>query len=120
MAAPVPQPLRREHKIRGLSEFMGWFESSGEEMLKEPPILQRLILGDLFIHITGLSVQMWIWDDQRWEEVVEGHAHPYLSEHRLRLLNNGEPRWVTRKTVSTYGGRKRNHNVSTSIVTQVF
>jgi hypothetical protein len=100
---------RVEHKIRGLDQVVHWFDSHGCEPLLTPPPCEPLECGDLYIH-QSLSAptarQMWIWSAKRcWEDARENQVHPFLPMHRLWLGANGEPRWVTQKTVSTYKGR---------------
>jgi hypothetical protein len=94
-----------EHKIRGLDYFMRWYKA--ENSTSGPPDLSART-GDLFLHQNdnASGLRFWIWDTGRWIEVVSGHQHPLFPDRVLHILPQGEPRWITRKTMTTYKGRK--------------
>ncbi|OBZ66265.1 hypothetical protein A0H81_13762 [Grifola frondosa] len=73
--------------------------------------------GDLFLHThQDGSRQIWIRTyTPDWVPVKEEHPHPSLTKYVLRILANGEPRWVTRQTMATYKGRERKRQRDASI-----
>ena len=98
---------KKKHKIRDHDAFVWWFESKGDGKLVRPTAPGEGNLGDLYVHQWAGGVQCWMWDlGVGWIRAEVGHAHPTLAQHRLHILDNAEPRWVTRKTHTTYGSRK--------------
>lgn len=87
---------------------MGWFESFGQERIEGPVQCEGASCGDVFIHSCAGAEgapQVWIrMGDGTWEAAAAGHIHPYLPCYRL-VVTKGKPRWVTRKTIATYGYR---------------
>jgi hypothetical protein len=108
-AAPRAEHFRlRERKVRGLAQITRWFESTDDTALSSPPRIPHVQVGDLFVHhAIGEQSQIWLWDatESNWLNVTVGHPHPSLFNYRLSIKASGEPRWVTRKTASTYKGR---------------
>lgn len=99
---------RREKKIRGLEVLMGWFESRGYGELKEPYLYDGARPGDIFVHTFGsCGQQVWMLGENGiWAGVYPAQEHPTVPTHRL-FIAEGRPSWVTRKTVATYGYRKK-------------
>ncbi|KAJ3502714.1 hypothetical protein NLJ89_g8760 [Agrocybe chaxingu] len=99
---------RNRHKIRDLDAWVKWFPSTGGCQLHQPlPCEDQVEHGDLYVHKWAAGTQLWMWNaNGQWENVEIGHPHPTLPRHRLLLLATGEPRWVTKKTQTTYKSRK--------------
>jgi len=97
---------KKEHKIRDQDVYIVWYESKGVSALKGPISRGTMQVGDLFVHRWDGGVQVWIWERTGWQSVEAGHPHPSLVQHRLQILDRGEPRWVTRKTQVTYQSQK--------------
>ncbi|KAH9939150.1 hypothetical protein B0H21DRAFT_50140 [Amylocystis lapponica] len=104
-----PVAVRCEHKIRNLDEAIVWWASQGNSSILGPSAAVEAASGDLYVHKQGDGrVQVWIWSpSEDWQPVTAGHAHPALPGYVLRVLKNGEPRWITRHTMRTYLGRDR-------------
>lgn len=106
----LPRPAtseRTDKKIRGLAEYMGYYLSSGDSSLQEPPHYKDAQLGDVFLHsFEDDNFQIWMrMDSGKWESIRPGQAHPYLQGYQL-LLKNGKPTWVTGRTIATYHYRR--------------
>ena len=102
---------RKEHKIRDYNASVRWFPSEGSFQLDQPVQSdmdsEPAEVGDLFVHQWSGGTQVWMWDANAcWKSVNPGDPHPTLTKHRLQLLTKGEPRWVTKKTQTTYRSRK--------------
>lgn len=99
---------RREKKIRGLEVLMGWFEAKGGTELKEPCLCDDALPNDVFVHSFGRDgEQVWLLGETGvWMKVNGGREHPSIPTHRL-VISEGRPSWVTRKTIATYGYRKK-------------
>ncbi|KAI6156893.1 hypothetical protein BKA82DRAFT_4050832 [Pisolithus tinctorius] len=70
--------------------------------------------ADIYVHHDEARsiTQVWIWSGDQWTEAGIDTCHPTLPGYRLKLLDSGEPSWVTRKTMVTDQGRvKRKHQV---------
>ncbi|KAI0039650.1 hypothetical protein FA95DRAFT_1577460 [Auriscalpium vulgare] len=107
---PQSLPERRELKIRGEPVTSRWYASTGTTMMALPPDYPDVELGDVFVHTIDSTeaIQLWLWDKQgRWAEIQRGCKHPSLAGRCLWLGSDGTPRWVTRKTMSTYASRKK-------------
>ncbi|EPS97775.1 hypothetical protein FOMPIDRAFT_1018172 [Fomitopsis schrenkii] len=106
-ASPIV-PIFFEHAIRSRLEKVRWYSSHGKP-LEDVPVPPSLALcGDLYVHRSGTDVAMWLRIDSEspmWQPVDEGRPHPHMDGYVLRLLDNGEPRWVTQETWRTYVGR---------------
>jgi len=106
--------LKKFYKaIRSHEETVSWYSSKSSLALDQPPVSLTcyggtLQSGDLFINIHSNGIQSWIRELDRWVSVEEDHPHPFLKSYRLILLKNGDPSWVTRKTVVTYRAKMRN------------
>jgi hypothetical protein len=96
-----------DKKIRGIEEYMGYYLSSGNSPLEEPPRDKIAEHGDVFVHsYEGEKHQIWMGTaDAKWECIAPGHDHPYLPGYRL-MLKHGKPGWVTQKTIATYHYRR--------------
>ena len=99
---------RFEKSIRGENIPLCWYESHGFEPVAQPPTPRPTQnSGDLFIHSHASRRQLWILDMGRtWRPVHVGHNHPILPGRQLHISGTGQPGWVTRKTLTTYRGRK--------------
>lgn len=103
-------PKRFQRKIRAINTRYIWFLSMGSEALTKPSDDIQAEPGDLFVHMFKTKEQIWIKANGRgWEMIVPGDPHPTMPAYRLHVLDNGEPRWITRKTATTYRGRQRRH-----------
>jgi hypothetical protein len=93
-----------EHKIRGINRFTRWFEGDNNGSGPSASLLAEV--GTIFI-VRG-SGDLWLFEkEQGWIRVEVGHAHPNLSGYILHLDAQGQPRWVTRKTIFTYKSKCR-------------
>ena len=105
------QPIRHIYKIRGTQLFTCWFELpvASSHLCLRPPACPFVKPGDLFIQgRNSPSVRIWIRTfTGDWDEIEKGYPHPILHSHVLHVLMNGEPRWITRRTASTYKSRSR-------------
>lgn len=103
-----------QSKIRGVDLQLVWYESVGSTPLNCPEPCPA-DPGTLFVHKhrESLEPQIWVMGmDASWISAIVGDSHPLLSKHRLHVSASGLPRWVTRKTVTTYMGRKKRITVS--------
>ncbi|KAH7903668.1 hypothetical protein BJ138DRAFT_102576 [Hygrophoropsis aurantiaca] len=100
---------RAEMKIRGVDHMMGWYRSTSTEDIIRPPACDDVRRGDIFVHRNQISgkFQMWIWEG-RWLRAKDNFVHPALPGHRLWLREDGEPRWLTRKTFNSYKKKASN------------
>ncbi|KAI6036739.1 hypothetical protein PISMIDRAFT_25429 [Pisolithus microcarpus 441] len=108
-------PLKRERRaIRSQKECVHWFRSNGNDNLRSPPDSRSaydspLQIADLYIHQNNRESvrQIWMWTGHRWDTVAPDCTHPTMSNYRLRILDKGEPSWVTRKTMVSDQGREK-------------
>ncbi|KAI5981325.1 hypothetical protein EDD15DRAFT_2204154 [Pisolithus albus] len=108
-------PLKRERRaIRSRKECVHWFRSNGNDNLRSPPDSRSaydspLQIADLYIHRNDRESvrQIWMWTGHRWDAVAPDCTHPTMSNYRLRILDKGEPSWVTRKTMVSDQGREK-------------
>lgn len=102
--------LRREHAIRGRDEKVAWYASKGE-WLGEVPIPPAVAQpSDLFVNVIEKDRRVQVFlrvEPPAWKSVEEQHPHPTIKGYVLHLLDNFEPRWVTKVTYRTYMGRWR-------------
>ncbi|KAH9914048.1 uncharacterized protein B0H18DRAFT_1125856 [Fomitopsis serialis] len=97
-----------ERNIYKRAEKACWYLSSGAKLMEAPPDKLAAQEGSIYVHDRGdEDQQIWLWTDGHWVVASPGCAHPFLSDYRLRLPPNGEPRWVTAKTITTYQGRQK-------------
>ena len=103
-------PLRWEDKFPGLDAYMGRFISSSKQPLAHPPsrISDLARPTDLYIHHYGdRKLQIWLWDGDKWiGNIKDGRPHPSLKDYCLYVTEGREPKWVKRKTRTTYKGRQ--------------
>lgn len=103
-------PRRFQRKIRSTEFDIIWYLSTGEDRISCPhPVAGLAAPGCIYVHRASGSVpQMWMMDRENvWQRVFVGDVHPRLPTHCLTLLSNGDPSWVTKKTVTTYRGRAK-------------
>lgn len=101
-------PGRCSTKIRGTSSRAFYFPSAGIQPLSSPLPCPSAEKDDIYIHSYEHGVQLWQHDNQgQWRMVQEGCDHPAIPDRVLHLTAKYEPKWVTRKTISTYRGRYR-------------
>ncbi|KAH7918995.1 hypothetical protein BV22DRAFT_1051360 [Leucogyrophana mollusca] len=103
---PTRGLVRLEHKIRNIDFVMGWYTQAGAEPLERPPACPQVRRGDIFVYDLNGVYTAWLWDNGQWKQAHDNEPHPLLEEHRLRMLVDGTPSWVTRQTMSTYRGRQ--------------
>ncbi|KAH9920704.1 uncharacterized protein B0H18DRAFT_1121796 [Fomitopsis serialis] len=98
-----------ERNMYRRTEKVCWYQSSGAKLIAAPPDKPAAQEGSLYIHDRGdkEDQQIWLWTNGKWVAVSPNCAHPTLSDYRLKLTPNGEPRWVTAKTITTYEGRQK-------------
>ncbi|KAI6041940.1 hypothetical protein EDC04DRAFT_2892450 [Pisolithus marmoratus] len=102
-------PLKCMQKaIRKQKEYVTFYRSFSAGPLDLPPDVPEAYehpwrIADLYVHHnqTEGTFQIWIRSKMRWIKVAVDTHHPTLSDYRLKLLNNGEPSWVLRKTMVT-------------------
>lgn len=106
-------PLRHEHAIRSRPEKIIWYASEGPPLDAVPVAPTLAEVGDVYVHKSEGDVQVWLRiENGRWLPVSERHPHPRLKDYVLRLLDNGDPRWVTKDTFRTYLGRRKKQSSS--------
>jgi len=111
----VSLPLKRMQKaIRTREECTTYYKSAGAQPFDSPLEMPqayeyRLKVADLYVHYsqTQDTYQIWMWSGSQWTSVDADAHHPVLSGYRLKLSDNGEPSWVTRKTMITDQGRMK-------------
>ena len=90
---------------------MGRFISSSKQPLAHPPsrISHLARPTDLYInHYGDRQVQIWMRDGDKWiGNIKDGRPHPLLKDYCLYVTEGREPKWVTRKTRTTYRGRQK-------------
>ncbi|KAH9931492.1 uncharacterized protein B0H18DRAFT_989616 [Fomitopsis serialis] len=98
-----------EHAIRSRPEKVRWYPASGPRLVDVPVAPAIASVGDLFINYFGDGqIQVWLRrDPPSWTKVNDSHPHPTIEGYVLRILDNGEPRWVTKETYRTYLGRDK-------------
>lgn len=110
------QPKRFRRKIRDMDAHYVWFLSVASGPLSYPGGDFSSSAGDLFVRREGPggTSQYWIKNcNNSWDRIYPGETHPStsMSSYRLHILGNGEPRWVTKKTATTYRGREKRNGV---------
>lgn len=108
-----PIPNRTFYKIRDKT-YMSLFNSTDEYALVYPSLMStsfRAVPGDLYVHTWGADSENQIWaylGGEKWKRVENGSLHPNMPTHCLyRDSKNDRPRWVSRKTMSTYKCRNK-------------
>lgn len=108
-------PLKRTEKaIRKQKEYVTFYRSFSGGPLDSPPDVPEAYehpwrIADLYVHHnqTQNTFQVWMRSETRWIKAAVDTHHPTLSNYRLKLLDNGEPSWVLRKTMVTDRGRAK-------------
>jgi len=110
-------PLKREQRaIRSQKECVCWFKSCGKGHLLSPPDSwdaydSPLQIADLYIHQYDYEnvhqIHIWMWTGHSWDAVQPNCTHPTMPGYRLKILDKGEPSWVTRKTMVSDQGRAK-------------
>jgi len=108
-------PLKRMQKaIRKREECTTYYKSAGAQPFDSPSEMPQayeywLKVADLYVHYsqTQDTYQTWMWSGSQWTSIGEDAHHPVLSGYHLKLSDNGEPSWVTRKTMITDQGRMK-------------
>lgn len=111
-------PVQRfRRKIRDIDAYIVWYLSTGIGHISYPS-QSSADPGDLYLHREkGGNTQIWLRTlDLQWKPTNAGDSHPCLTGYRLHMLFSGEPRWVTKKTVTTYRGREKRQ---TSVVSPI-
>ncbi|KAI6100303.1 hypothetical protein F5141DRAFT_1218859 [Pisolithus sp. B1] len=102
-------PLKRMEKaIRKQREYVTFYRSFSGGPLDSPPDVPQAYehpwrISDLYVHHnqTENTFQVWMRSETGWIKAAVDTHHPTLSNYRLKLLDNGEPSWVLRKTMVT-------------------
>ncbi|KAI6140515.1 hypothetical protein BKA82DRAFT_4019323 [Pisolithus tinctorius] len=123
-AAVVNWPLKRTQKaIRKQKEYVTFYRSFSEGPLDSPPDVPEAYehpwkIADLYVHHnqTERAFQVWIRSETGWIKAAVDTHHPTLSDYRLKLLDNGEPSWVLRKTMVTDRGRAKRKQEALTIM----
>ena len=108
-------PLKLQHKaIRNQRACVQWFKSTGNGSLQAPPegpwsYDTLLCLADLYVHQDDCrhTFQVWMWSGHRWDLIKPTAPHPTLPGYCLKILDKGEPSWVTRKMMVSDQGRAK-------------
>lgn len=101
-------------KIRDVDAHIVWYWSDSSTSQTEPEEDASCNPGDLFVRKDESGrIRVWMQVlEGGWKRIQPGGWHPTLPGYLLRILPNGEPRWITKKTATTYRGReKRQANV---------
>lgn len=99
-----------KRKIRGVEAHVVWYLSQGIKPLLQPNGSIECSPGDLFVHRSAEdgATRIWVRNvEETWAIIHHGGSHPVMPLYRLRMLATGEPRWITRKTETTYRGREK-------------
>ena len=111
-AAPPLRCMRRA--IRNRTEWTTFYKSASSQCLDCPPKVPHayerpLSPADIYVHQDQSKgvFQIWVWSGDRWTDAQVDTCHPVLSGYHLKLLHNGDPSWVTRKTMITDQGRAK-------------
>ena len=78
-----------------------------DEPLSSHHYSDPLCEGDLFINVFSGGIQAWVWKGKAWVPIKGGDPHPYIDGYCVSFLQDGEPSWVTKKTMVTYRGKRR-------------
>jgi len=108
-------PLKLQRKaIRSQQACVQWFKSTGNGSLQAPPEGSSsydtlLCLADLYVHQDDRRhiFQVWMWSGHKWDPIKPTAIHPTLPGYCLKILDKGEPSWVTRKTMVSDQGRAK-------------
>ena len=111
----VAPPLRCMQKaIRNRKEWTAFYKSASGQCLDCPPKVSHayerpLSPADIYVHQDKSKgvFQIWVWSGDRWTDAQVDTCHPVLSGYHLKLSHNGDPSWVTRKTMITDQGRAK-------------
>ena len=111
----VTPPLKCMRKaIRNKKEWTTFYKSVSSQCLDLPPKIPHayerpLSTADIYVHQDQSKgvFQVWVWSGDRWTDAQVDTCHPVLSGYHLKLLPNGDPSWVTRKTMITDQGRAK-------------
>ncbi|KAI6146458.1 hypothetical protein BKA82DRAFT_1005373 [Pisolithus tinctorius] len=102
---PSSWPLKCMRKaIRSQKECVTFYKSSTSGSLDFPPSAPEAFEycpkpADIYVHHDEAHniTQVWIWSGDQWTKAGVDICHPTLPGYRLKLLDSGEPSWVTRK-----------------------
>lgn len=100
-------PTRTSLKIRGVDHHFVIFHSSGDQQLQAPAPELFSRPGDVYLHQHGPTTQLWVRETCNWVPGGPAHQHPFLQDHRLHFVSPDQPRWVHKKTLTTYRGREK-------------
>ena len=111
----VAPPLRCMWKaIRNRKEWTAFYKTASSQCLDCPPKVPHayerpLSPADIYVHQDKSKgvFQIWVWSGDRWTDAQVDTCHPVLSGYHLKLSHNGDPSWVTRKTMITDQGRAK-------------
>lgn len=77
--------------------------------MTNPPRVATAVAYDLYLHRSDGDGDEHVWyaaTEGDWVPAVFGMAHPMYPEYVLHLAKDGWARWLLKKTVTTYRGRK--------------
>lgn len=111
---------QKDKAIRSHAHRTTWYPSKGVTLLDEDTLVQLKLnpqpnSGDLFIHLCGGDIQVFLCERHhstlKWLPVRTGYKHPYINTHCLFIAPDGTPSWVKPNTIATYKGpaRRRTH-----------
>ncbi|KZV61265.1 hypothetical protein PENSPDRAFT_659034 [Peniophora sp. CONT] len=96
------------HKLKKYNEAMYCFRTEGDP-ITNPPNVTAAAEYDVYLHRSENGDHVWYaLADGTWVPARIGMIHPKYSEYMLYLSNDNWARWLLKKTVSTYNGRKGN------------
>jgi hypothetical protein len=89
-----------------------WFRSSSPQQLVRPNEDLPAIVGDLYFHTNTCSGTTYAWilhHDEGWVPVEQGCDHPTqtMPKRRLRIRKDGDPSWVTIRSLISMQSRER-------------
>ncbi|VDC07052.1 unnamed protein product [Peniophora sp. CBMAI 1063] len=94
------------HKLRKYGVEMRTFRSKGAP-INTPPHVDAAAEYDTYLHQSDGCDRVWYATaDGDWVPAPIGKEHPKYPDHELYLSNDNWARWLLKKTVSTYKGRK--------------
>lgn len=126
LASPTPQNDSRprrgrstnhavawEHKvrkIRSIDQSYSLYRATSSTIVDGSPVgdfatIPSPRVGDICFQTDG-EPRAWIFAEHGWESAVEGSNHPTLKGY-ICHFQEGTVRWVQKKSIQTYGYRKK-------------
>ncbi|OJT10685.1 hypothetical protein TRAPUB_12778 [Trametes pubescens] len=111
-------PTKDKSKIRNTKKYTRWYISKDTRALRAPPDGLKPTRAFLYVHhfegVKGEQAQIWMYagprgarfvapaqseggdeEEEGWQVVYPGYAHPDLEGYVLSLRKDGKPSWIT-------------------------